>query len=76
MLKLSGVRWLGDTPLFVSHRHIEHMALELGLKRVVLTEQGDSGLVRGISMWFRAGGGSNGCAGSDGGAVYRPPVTD
>ena len=48
----SGSPWLRKTPLFVPHPRIEHAACELGLATVVLTGQGDAGLVRGLIEWF------------------------
>jgi len=44
--------WLRQTPLFVPHPRIEHAARELGFATVVLTAQGDAGLVRGLTQWF------------------------
>lgn len=46
--------WLRQTPLFVPHPRIEHAARELGFATVVLTAQGDAGLVRGLTQWFTA----------------------
>jgi hypothetical protein len=36
----------------VPHPRIEHAARELGFATVVLTAQGDAGLVRGLTQWF------------------------
>ena len=48
----SDAPWLTRTPLFVPHPRIEQAARELGLATVVLTAQGDAGLVRGLTLWF------------------------
>ena len=47
-----GQSWLRKTPLFVPHPRIGETARELGLASVVLTAQGDEGLVRGLTLWF------------------------
>jgi len=47
-----GQSWLRKTPLFVPHPRIEQTARELGLATVVLTAQGDEGLVQGLAQWF------------------------
>ena len=44
--------WLGKTPLFVPHPRIEQTARELGFAAVVLTAQGDEGLLQGLVSWF------------------------
>ena len=49
-----GQSWLKKTPLFVPHPRIEQAARELGLASVVLTAQGDDGLVEGLAQWFGA----------------------
>jgi uroporphyrinogen-III synthase len=49
-----GQSWLRKTPLFVPHPRIEQTAHELGLATVVLTAQGDEGLVQGLTRWFAA----------------------
>ena len=49
-----GQSWLKKTPLFVPHPRIEQTARELGLATVVLTAQGDEGLVQGLAQWFAA----------------------
>jgi len=49
-----GQSWLRKTPLFVPHPRIEQTARELGLATVVLTAQGDEGLVEGLAQWFAA----------------------
>ncbi len=49
-----GQSWLKKTPLFVPHPRIEQAARELGIATVVLTAQGDEGLVRGLEQWFAA----------------------
>jgi uroporphyrinogen-III synthase len=43
---------LRKTPLFVSHPRIEQAARTLGVATVVLTGQGDEGLLRGMTQWF------------------------
>ena len=47
-----GQSWLRKTPLFVPHARIGETARELGLSCVVLTAQGDEGLVQGLAQWF------------------------
>jgi uroporphyrinogen-III synthase len=47
-----GQSWLKKTPLFVPHPRIEQAARELGIATVVLTAQGDEGLVQGLEQWF------------------------
>ena len=47
-----GPSCLRKTPLFVPHPRIEQTARELGLTTVVLTGQGDAGLVQGLEQWF------------------------
>ena len=47
-----GQSWLRKTPLFVPHPRIQQTARELGLATVVLTAQGDEGLVQGLAQWF------------------------
>jgi uroporphyrinogen-III synthase len=49
-----GQTWLRKTPLFVPHPRIEQTARELGVATVVLTAQGDEGLVEGLAQWFAA----------------------
>ena len=49
-----GQSWLRKTPLFVPHPRIERTARELGLATVVLSAQGDEGLVAGLAQWFAA----------------------
>lgn len=49
-----GQSWLGKTPLFVPHPRIAQTARKLGLAAVVLTAQGDDGLVQGLTQWFAA----------------------
>lgn len=44
--------WLRQVPLFVPHPRIEHAARELGFATVMLTAQGDAGLVHGLTQWF------------------------
>jgi len=43
---------LAATPLFVPHPRIERSARDLGLAKVVLTAQGDEGLLQGMVEWF------------------------
>ena len=43
---------LAATPLFVPHPRIERSARDLGLANVVLTTQGDEGLLQGMVEWF------------------------
>jgi len=49
-----GQPWLRKTPLFVPHPRIGETAHGLGLGSVVLTAQGDEGLVQGLTDWFGA----------------------
>ena len=44
--------WLRKTPLFVPHPRIEQAARELDFATVVLTAQGDEGLLQGLESWF------------------------
>ena len=46
---------LRKTPLFVPHPRIGETAGELGLAAVVVTAQGDDGIVQGLQQWFAAG---------------------
>lgn len=48
----SGTSWLQETPVFVPHPRIEKTARELGFHQVVLTAQGDGGLIEGLIAWF------------------------
>ena len=43
---------LQTTPLFVPHPRIGETAGELGLATVVVTAQGDDGIVQGLRQWF------------------------
>jgi uroporphyrinogen-III synthase len=43
---------LRQTPLFVPHPRIAGRARELGLATVVVTAQGDDGIVEGLQRWF------------------------
>ena len=43
---------LQQTPLFVPHPRIEQAARALGVTTVVLTGQGDEGLLHGMTQWF------------------------
>jgi len=45
--------WLRRTPLFVSHERIAETARKLGCAHVILTSAGDSGLLEGLSNYFR-----------------------
>jgi uroporphyrinogen-III synthase len=46
---------LRNTPLFVPHPRIAATAQELGLTAVIVTAQGDDGIVAGLLRWFAAG---------------------
>ena len=52
MLGEAGRQCLQTTPVFVPHERIAAAARALGVKTVVLTEQGDDGLVEGLSSFF------------------------
>ncbi len=52
MLGKLGCQWLKTTPLFAPHPHIADVARQLGVQTVVVTEQGDEGLVTGLAAWF------------------------
>jgi uroporphyrinogen-III synthase len=52
MVGTLGRPWLLRTPLFVPHERIAAAASELGIARVVVTEQGDEGLVSGLIGYF------------------------
>jgi uroporphyrinogen-III synthase len=52
MLGAAGRAHLQHTPVFVPHTRIEKAARELGLATVVLTSQGDDGIVQGLVRWF------------------------
>ena len=41
-----------QTPVFVSHPRIEQAARSLGITTVVLTGQGDEGMLNGMTLWF------------------------
>ncbi|MGH8672634.1 MAG: uroporphyrinogen-III synthase, partial [Burkholderiales bacterium] len=47
-----GQQWLKKTPLYVTHPRIAEIAAELGLKQVVVTPQGDQGLIEGLIRGF------------------------
>jgi uroporphyrinogen-III synthase len=47
-----GQQWLKKTPLFVTHERIAGMAEQLGVCDVIVTGQGDEGLVEGLIQWF------------------------
>ena len=49
-----GREWLRKTPIFVPHARIAATARELDLAGVVLTGQGDEGLLEGLQRWFAA----------------------
>ncbi len=49
-----GQSLLRNTPLFVPHPRIVQTAHGLGFATVVLTAQGDEGLVQGLVQWFTA----------------------
>jgi uroporphyrinogen-III synthase len=46
--------WLRNTPLFVAHERIGAVARELGIATVVVTPEGDAGLVEGMIRFFAA----------------------
>ena len=52
MVGTLGRPWLLKTPLFVPHERIAAAARDLGIARVVVTEQGDEGLVSGLIGYF------------------------
>ena len=52
MVGADGGPRLRKTPLFVPHPRIERRARELGVDTVILTAQGDAGLVGGLAEWF------------------------
>ncbi len=47
-----GQAWLKKTPVFVTHPRIADTARELGVAAVIVTEQGDEGIVAGLTRWF------------------------
>jgi uroporphyrinogen-III synthase len=51
----AGALPLRKTPVFVPHPRIAGTARELGLTTVVVTAQGDDGIVAGLLRWFAAG---------------------
>jgi uroporphyrinogen-III synthase len=52
MVGARGQAWLRKTPLFVPHARIAAAARELDLAGVVVTAQGDDGLMEGLQQWF------------------------
>ena len=52
MVGTLGRHWLRKTPLFVPHERIAAVAGELGIGSVVITEQGDEGMVAGMIRFF------------------------
>ena len=54
LLGAAGQLWVRNTPLFVPHARIAETARELGLATVVVTAQGDEGIVAGLQGWFAA----------------------
>ena len=48
----AGREALTCTPLFVPHPRIESVARAAGCQCVVLTAQGDDGLLSGLATWF------------------------
>jgi uroporphyrinogen-III synthase len=52
MVGTLGRHWLRKTPLFVPHERIAAVARELGIANVVVTAQGDAGLIEGIIQTF------------------------
>ena len=55
LLGAAGQSQLRQTPLFVPHPRIAETARELGLATVVVTAQGDEGIVQGLRQWMAAG---------------------
>ena len=47
-----GQAWLKKTPVFVTHPRMAETARELGIVTVVVTGQGDEGIVAGLAQWF------------------------
>jgi uroporphyrinogen-III synthase len=54
MIGASGERWLARTPLFAPHPRIAQAGRDAGIASVVLTPQGDEGLVQALCAWFAA----------------------
>lgn len=54
LLGAAGRAGLARTPVFVPHPRIEDAARTAGCSRVVLTAQGDDGLLEGLAAWFGA----------------------
>jgi uroporphyrinogen-III synthase len=54
LLGEAGCAQLVRTPVFVPHPRIEGAARAAGCRRVVLTAQGDEGLLEGLAAWFGA----------------------
>jgi uroporphyrinogen-III synthase len=52
MVGTLGRPWLLKTPVFVPHERIAAVARELGIASVVVTQQGDEGLVGGLIGYF------------------------
>ncbi len=52
LLGEGGREMLGRTPVFVPHPRIEGVARAAGCQNVVLTAQGDDGLLAGLHAWF------------------------
>lgn len=51
-----GQQWLKKTPVFVIHERIACVARELGIAHVIITSNGDDGLVAGMIDWFNLRG--------------------
>ena len=52
MVGTLGRHWLRKTPLFVPHERIATVAGELGIGTVIVTDQGDEGVVAGMIRFF------------------------
>jgi uroporphyrinogen-III synthase len=52
MLGTAGREWLRQTPLFAPHPRIGEAARDAGIAEVVLTPQGDEGLVQALCAFF------------------------
>jgi uroporphyrinogen-III synthase len=48
----TGLEHLKRTPLFVPHPRIELAAKDAGCTHIVVTQQGDDGLIAGLAAWF------------------------
>jgi uroporphyrinogen-III synthase len=52
MVGTLGRHWLRKTPLFVPHERIAAVAAQVGIANVVVTDQGDEAMVRGMIRFF------------------------